>query len=98
MRQVVTGRKRHILVDVLGMLLAVYVQAANISDKAGGKTLLERVKAKGYTRLSLIWADGGYNGNPFKTWVKDLEPIRKIMEVCIASGKMRCTSGLASRV
>lgn len=70
--KLITGRKRHILVDVLGMLLAVYVHAANISEKAGGKTLLQRAKAKGFSRLALIWADGGYNGQPFKTWVKDL--------------------------
>ena len=60
-----TGRKRHILVNVLGMLLAVYVHAANISEKKGGKTLLQRAKAKGFDRLPLIWADGGYNGQPF---------------------------------
>jgi putative transposase len=65
----VTGRKRHILVDVMGLLLAVLVHKANIQERAGAKSLLQRAKKKGFTRLSLIWADGGYSGNPMVDWV-----------------------------
>ena len=65
----VNGRKRHILVDVMGLLLAVLVHEASIQERAGAKTLLQRVKKKGFARLVLIWADGGYDGQPMVDWV-----------------------------
>ncbi len=58
----VKGRKRHILVDTMGLLLMVLVSAASVQDRDGAKLLL--AKAKGcYSRLRLIWADGAYGGN-----------------------------------
>jgi putative transposase len=65
----VTGRKRHILVDVLGLLLVVLVHKADIQERAGAKLLLQRAVTKGFARLQLIWADGGYSGVEFKAWV-----------------------------
>jgi|tagenome__1003787_1003787.scaffolds.fasta_scaffold20312123_1 putative transposase len=57
----VTGTKRHLLVDTLGLLLCVLVHPANIQDRDGAKLLL--AKAQGhFPRLQLIWADGGYAG------------------------------------
>lgn len=67
--KLVTGRKRHILVDTLGYLLVVLVHKASIQERAGAKSLLQRAKDKGFQRLSLIWADGGYDGQPMITWV-----------------------------
>jgi putative transposase len=66
--KLVTGRKRHLLVDVLGLLLAVYVHPANVSERAGAKLLLHRAKSKGFPRLQLVWADGGYSGLPLAAW------------------------------
>lgn len=63
----VNGRKRHILVDTLGLLLSVKVLAANIQDRDGAKRLLDEVKER-MPRLYLIWADGGYRGKLI-TWV-----------------------------
>jgi len=61
------GRKRHLIVDVLGLVLLVMVHSASIQDGAGGllilRTLFERIKHSlynRYCRLKLIWADGGY--------------------------------------
>jgi putative transposase len=68
----VTGRKRHILVDVLGLLLGVYVGAADQQDRDGAKTLLQRCVGW-YGKLAKIWADGGYAGT-LVTWVKALRP------------------------
>jgi putative transposase len=65
----VTGRKRHILVDVMGLLLVVLVHKADIQERAGAKLLLQRAVTKGFARLQLIWADGGYKGVEFKAWV-----------------------------
>jgi len=63
----VNGRKRHILVDTLGLLLAVKVHAADIQDRDGGKLLFESCRDS-LPRLFLIWADGGYRGKLIE-WV-----------------------------
>lgn len=57
----VNGRKRHLLVDVLGLVIVVLVHPADIQDRDGAKLLLESVKAS-FWRLQLIWADGAYAG------------------------------------
>jgi putative transposase len=66
------GRKRHILVDVLGLLLGVYVGSADEQDRDGAKTLLGRC-IYWYGRLAKIWADAGYAGT-LVAWVKALRP------------------------
>jgi putative transposase len=68
----VRGRKRHILVDTLGFLLVVLVHSAGLSEQAGGKLLLQRAYQKGFAHLRLIWADGGYRGQPMIDWVYHL--------------------------
>lgn len=65
----VTGRKRHLLVDVMGLVLVVLVHKASIAERAGAKMLLQRALLKGFDRLVLIWADGGYDGQPMVQWV-----------------------------
>jgi putative transposase len=65
----VTGRKRHILADVLGLLLTVVVTKASVAEREGAKMLLKRALAQHFERLVLIWADGGYRGQDFCTWV-----------------------------
>jgi putative transposase len=57
----VTGRKRHLLVDTLGLLLVVVVLAAQIQDRDGAKMVFLRAKRR-FWRLQVIWADGGYQG------------------------------------
>jgi putative transposase len=63
----INGRKRHILVDTLGLLLAVKVHAGDIQDRDGAKLLLKICRER-FPRLFLIWADGGYRGKLIK-WV-----------------------------
>lgn len=55
----IAGRKRHIGVDTLGLLLAVLVTAASASDNAGGIHLLSDI-AEGHPRITKAWADTGY--------------------------------------
>jgi putative transposase len=62
----VNGRKRHIAVDTLGLLLAVVVHAAHIQDRIGAKLLLTKLLGR-FPRLWVIWADGGYTGT-LRTW------------------------------
>jgi putative transposase len=56
-----TGRKRHILVDTLGLLIAVYVTAASASDAAGAVGLLRQVSRFDQPRLAMIYVDGAYH-------------------------------------
>lgn len=55
----IKGRKRHIATDVLGLVLAVVVTAAGISDTAGGKKVLETLAAT-HTTIRRVWVDAGY--------------------------------------
>jgi putative transposase len=57
----VNGRKRHILVDTLGLVLTVVVHCAGVQDRDGAKLVLARAAAV-WTRLLWIWVDGGYAG------------------------------------
>ncbi len=58
----VKGRKRHILVDVLGLLLKAFVTEANIQDREVAAWLIPLL-TKRFPRLKKIWADGGYTGD-----------------------------------
>ncbi|SMB84021.1 IS5 family transposase [Deinococcus hopiensis] len=62
----IKGRKRHILVDTLGLLLKVVVHPADLADRQGGRLLVEAVKGQ-FPGLKKIWADQGYTGE-FKRW------------------------------
>ena len=63
------GRKRHIVVDTLGLLLAVAVHPANIQDRDGAKLVLGGMVGQ-YPRLRVIWADGAYGGKLVQ-WAKE---------------------------
>ncbi|HEY3857220.1 MAG TPA: IS5 family transposase [Verrucomicrobiae bacterium] len=59
----VNGRKRHVLVDTIGLILLVMVLPANIQDRDGARQLLRAYFAGGTRRrVRHIWADGGYAG------------------------------------
>lgn len=65
----VTGRKRHIVVDTLGLLLIVVVHIASIQDPAGAQLALAPLVGR-FPRLKRIWADGIYHGS-LGAWVND---------------------------
>jgi putative transposase len=50
----ITGRKRHLLVDTLGLIVAVVVTAANMADRQGLVTLLNRYCVDGVSRLRTL--------------------------------------------
>ena len=62
------GRKRHLAVDTLGLILAVVVHAADIQDRDGAKLVFEKLKGC-FHRLRIMWADGGYAGKLVQ-WVE----------------------------
>lgn len=57
----VKGRKRHILVDVLGLILAIVVTPASVQDRDGAVPVLERAALE-HSQLQKVWVDGAYNG------------------------------------
>jgi putative transposase len=69
----VTGRKRHVIVDTLGLLMRVVVTAGDVQDRDGAKLLLAGLAEHEelIRRLKLIWADGGYRGTLI-TWVEEV--------------------------
>lgn len=64
----INGRKRHILVDTMGLILIVVVHAASIQDRDGAKLVFDKI-CHVFPKLHLIWADAGYAGS-LVDWVK----------------------------
>jgi putative transposase len=64
----IKGRKRHLLVDTMGLVLLAVVHGANIQDRDGAKLVFEKAKNL-FPRLRLIWADGSYAGKLVE-WVR----------------------------
>jgi transposase len=55
----IKGRKRHLLVDTLGLVLGVAVTPASTPERAGAQAVLDR-PLQWFTRLRRLWVDGGY--------------------------------------
>ena len=63
------GRKRHIIVDTLGLLLVVVVTAASADDGTVAPEVLGRLTAEHRSRLGLVWGDGKYNNRSLDRWL-----------------------------
>ncbi len=66
----ITGRKRHILVDSLGLLLAVVVTAASADDGATAPRVLRQLNRRVYPRLEVIYGDNKYNNRTLAAWLE----------------------------
>jgi putative transposase len=66
----IKGRKRHILVDSLGLLLAVIVTSARLDDGAAAPRLLAQLTAEQCARLQMIWGDGRYHNRALQRWLR----------------------------
>jgi len=66
----IDGRKRHIVVDTLGLLMAVAVTAANLDDGTHAQRVLSRLDLTKYPRLEVIFADNKYNNKTLQGWLK----------------------------
>jgi putative transposase len=72
----IQGRKRHVAVDTLGMLLAVVVTSAAVDDAKAAPEVLKQLHKKDYPRLEVVWADSKYHNHALNDWKakqKDLE-------------------------
>jgi putative transposase len=65
----VKGRKRHIVVDTLGLLIAVVVTAANVQDYHGAKPALLKAKDRS-PGLKVVWVDGIYEKEWLIEWAR----------------------------
>jgi putative transposase len=65
------GRKRHILVDTLGLLLAVIVTSARVQDRDGARMLFQQIQNDPWRRMKKVWADGAYGGELI-AWLHNL--------------------------
>ena len=65
----ITGRKRHLVVDTLGLLLAVVVTSAAIDDAAAAPAVLGQLNAEKFPRLKVIWTDNKYHNHKLLEWV-----------------------------
>jgi transposase len=67
----VNGRKRHILVDSLGMVLAVLVTSAAVDDATAAQDLMAQVDADAFPRLRTVYADNKYHNYALYDWMDD---------------------------
>jgi putative transposase len=65
-----TGRKRHIAVDTMGLLLAVVVTSAAEADGVGARAVLKHLTAKAFPRLEVVRADSAYGRYGLPAWVR----------------------------
>ena len=72
----ISGRKRHVAVDCLGLILAMMITPAGVQDRDAARPLIKTL-VRLYGRLQIIWADGGYLG-ALVNWVKQLRPFGKL--------------------
>jgi putative transposase len=66
----IDGRKRHIVVDTLGLLLAVVVTAANVDDGVAAPKSVGKLQPEAFPRLEAIFADNKYHNHEFEAWLK----------------------------
>jgi|SRR3974390_385385 len=67
----IKGRKRHIVVDTLGLLLAVLVLPADVQDGEAARIVLQQVTAREFPRLDVLWADSAYARYDLPEWVDE---------------------------
>jgi putative transposase len=70
----IKGRKRHLLVDTLGLLVAVLITAAGVDDGAAAPQLLAQVSPAEFPRLTTIFGDNKYHNHQLEAWLKENRP------------------------
>lgn len=70
----ITGRKRHILVDTLGLLIAVVVTQAALDDAAAAPLIFQELRADKLPRLEVVWADSKYHNHELNAWLANFQP------------------------
>jgi putative transposase len=81
----VNGRKRHIVVDTLGLMMSLVIHTADIQDQEGAKLTIHELENR-FHRLKVIFADAAYKRSGLPDWVEEcfgwkLQPVLKPAEV-----------------
>jgi len=66
----IDGRKRHVVVDTLGLLLAVVVTGAIVDDAVGAQKVVGQLKPEAFPRLEVIFGDNKYHNYQYYAWLK----------------------------
>ena len=74
----IKGRKRHLLVDTLGLLIAVVITGANVDDGAAAPRVVEQVLPQDFPRLETIFGDNKYHNKGFQAWLENERPGWKV--------------------
>ncbi len=77
----ITGRKRNIAVDTLGLLLAVTVTGASLDDAAAAPAVFRQLKRAQHPRLRVVWGDNKYHNHRLHAWLKRQRSIPWKLEV-----------------
>ena len=77
----ITGRKRNIAVDTLGLLLAVTVTVASLDDAAAAPGVFQQLKPDTHPRLEVVWADSKYHNHRLRAWLERQRSIKWSLEV-----------------
>lgn len=78
----IKGRKRHIAVDTLGLLITVVVSVASVDDAVGAQDVFLQLNNKSQPRLTVVWADSKYLNHALYDWIasqKDIDWILKVV-------------------
>jgi len=67
----IKGRKRHLVVDTLGLVLAVVVTAGNVDDAAGAQQVVGKLQPEAFPRLEAIFGDNKYHNYKYYAWLKE---------------------------
>jgi putative transposase len=84
----ITGRKRHIIVDTLGLLLVVVVTVASADDGTIAPKVLGQLTAEHRSRLELVWADGKYRNHYLDGWMVETKAGYRIEVVSRPDGSV----------
>jgi putative transposase len=70
----IKGRKRHVLVDTIGLLLVVLITSAGLDDGAAAIKLLAQISAEEFPRLTVIFGDSKYHNHDLAAWLTEQRP------------------------
>ncbi len=77
----ITGRKRNIAVDTLGLLLAVTVTIASVDDAYAARPVMKQLSQSRQPRLQVIWADSKYHNHALRSWIGRQKNLKWELEV-----------------
>ncbi len=77
----ISGRKRHLVVDTWGLLVAVVVTAASVDDAAGAQQVVGKLAPESFPRLQVIFGDNKYHNHAYERWLAEHSQGRWRMEI-----------------